>query len=65
MALARAGADITVTVTNTAPTRTAVPLPSSRHGLLGLHQRAALLGGTLTWAPTAEGGWCTELTLPA
>ncbi|WP_232013843.1 sensor histidine kinase [Glycomyces terrestris] len=62
--LARTGDGITVAVTNTAPTRAAVPLPSSRHGLLGLHQRAALLGGTLTWDPTPDGGWRTVLTLP-
>jgi signal transduction histidine kinase len=56
---------VTLTVTSTAPTRTTVPLPSSRHGLLGLHQRAALLGGTLTWTATPDGGWRNTLTLPA
>jgi signal transduction histidine kinase len=55
---------VTVTITSTAPTRPTVPLPSSRHGLLGLHQRAALLGGTLTWAATPGGGWRNTLTLP-
>ncbi|HEY1095152.1 MAG TPA: histidine kinase [Glycomyces sp.] len=55
---------VTVTVTSTAPTRPTVPLPSSRHGLLGLHQRAALLGGTLTCAATPDGGWRNTLTLP-
>jgi len=62
--LAHTGVGTAVTITNTAPTRATVPLPSSRHGLLGLHQRAALLGGTLTWAPTPDGGWQTVLTLP-
>jgi signal transduction histidine kinase len=62
--LAHDGGAVTVTITNTAPTRPTVPLPSSRHGLLGLHQRAALLGGTLTWAATPGGGWRNTLTLP-
>jgi signal transduction histidine kinase len=55
---------VTVTVTSTAPTRSTVPLPSSRHGLLGLQQRAVLLGGTLTWDATLDGGWRNTLTLP-
>jgi signal transduction histidine kinase len=55
---------VTVTITSTAPTRPTVPLPSSRHGLLGLQQRAALLGGTLTWGATPGGGWRNTLTLP-
>jgi signal transduction histidine kinase len=62
--LAHGAGAVTVTVTSTAPTRPTVPLPSSRHGLLGLHQRAALLGGTLTWAATPDGGWKNTLTLP-
>ncbi|THV38681.1 sensor histidine kinase [Glycomyces buryatensis] len=62
--LAHEAGSVTVTIANTAPTRDAMPLPSSRHGLLGLHQRAALLGGTLTWAATPDGGWKNTLTLP-
>jgi signal transduction histidine kinase len=62
--LAHGAGTVTVTIASTAPTRTAVPLPSSRHGLLGLHQRAELLGGTLTWAATPDGGWRNVLTLP-
>jgi hypothetical protein len=55
----------TVTVTSIAPTRPTDPLPSSRHGLLGLHQRAALLGGTLTWAATPDGGGRTRSRCPS
>ncbi|MFF4896131.1 sensor histidine kinase [Streptomyces sp. NPDC001068] len=53
------------TVTNTAPTRSALALPSAHHGLAGLAQRAELLGGTVTSGPTAEGGYelCLELPL--
>ncbi|MEV5710507.1 histidine kinase [Actinoallomurus sp. NPDC052274] len=33
-------------------------------GLVGLRERAALLGGTLHAGPTPEGGWTVELELP-
>jgi signal transduction histidine kinase len=62
--LAHEAGAVQVTITSTAPTRPSVPLPSSRHGLLGLHQRAELLGGTLTWGATPGGGWRNTLTLP-
>lgn len=62
--LAHEAGAVQVTITSTAPTLASVPLPSSRHGLLGLHQRAALLGGTLTWGATPGGGWRNTLTLP-
>ncbi|MFD6139425.1 sensor histidine kinase [Promicromonospora sp. NPDC060271] len=51
-------------VVNTAPRRAVVPLPSARHGLIGLGQRAELLGGTFEGAPTAEGGWRVALRVP-
>jgi signal transduction histidine kinase len=35
------------------------------HGLLGMRERAALLGGALETGPSAEGGWRNVLTLPA
>ncbi|MFJ8587870.1 sensor histidine kinase [Streptomyces sp. NPDC093595] len=54
-----------VTVTNTAPTRPTVALPSARHGLIGLRERAELLDGTLTAEPTPEGGYEIELRAPA
>ncbi|WP_225803169.1 sensor histidine kinase [Streptomyces sp. NK15101] len=53
-----------VTVTNTAPTRPSVALPSARHGLVGLRERAELLHGTLTAAPTPQGGYEVELRAP-
>ncbi|MER7101562.1 histidine kinase, partial [Streptomyces humidus] len=53
-----------VTVTNTAPTRPSVALPSARHGLIGLRERAELLDGTLTAEPTPQGGYTTELRAP-
>ncbi|MFF3149392.1 two-component sensor histidine kinase, partial [Streptomyces sp. NPDC057927] len=39
--------------------------PSAHHGLVGLGQRAALLGGTVTSGPTADGGYELHLELPA
>jgi signal transduction histidine kinase len=53
-----------VTVTNTAPTRPSVALPSARHGLIGLKERAELLDGTLTAEPTPQGGYKIELRAP-
>ncbi|KND34698.1 sensor histidine kinase [Streptomyces acidiscabies] len=53
-----------VTVTNTAPTRPTVPLPSARHGLIGLRERAELLDGTLTAGPTLPSGYRIALRAP-
>ncbi|MEV0486888.1 histidine kinase [Streptomyces sp. NPDC050508] len=53
------------TVTNAAPTRPALPLPGAHHGLVGLRQRAELLGGTVTNGPTTDGGYELRLELPA
>ncbi|MCX4825153.1 histidine kinase [Streptomyces sp. NBC_01142] len=58
------GGTVRVTVTNTAPTRRALPLPSAHYGLVGLRQRAALLGGTVVSGPTADGGYELRLELP-
>ncbi len=53
-----------VIVSNSPPTRTAIPLPGSGHGLIGLAERAELLQGRLHTAPTEEGGFRVELRLP-
>ncbi|AUG81933.1 hypothetical protein CFP65_7349 [Kitasatospora sp. MMS16-BH015] len=55
-----------LTVHNTAPPA-GLPhpdLPTGGHGLTGLRERAALLGGTLTTAPTTAGGFELHLRLP-
>ncbi|HEY0246792.1 MAG TPA: histidine kinase [Gryllotalpicola sp.] len=36
----------------------------SGFGLVGMHERATLLGGQLTSARTAEGGWHTQAAIP-
>ncbi|MDR3032862.1 MAG: two-component sensor histidine kinase, partial [Kitasatospora sp.] len=41
------------------------PLPGGGHGLIGLRERAALLGGTVTAAPTPHGGVARPAVLPA
>ncbi|MGW7448588.1 sensor histidine kinase [Kitasatospora sp. NPDC054795] len=44
------------------PTET---LPGGGHGLVGLRERAQLLGGTLTAGPTPDGGFEVRAELPA
>jgi signal transduction histidine kinase len=59
-----------VAVTNTAtPTGPIggdgqLQLPGGGHGIVGLRERAALLGGTLAAGPTADGGFKVRLSLP-
>ncbi|MER7849342.1 histidine kinase [Kitasatospora sp. NPDC096077] len=60
----RPGPGLDVTVTNTAPTRPGLHLPSSHHGLIGLRERAENLGGTLTSGPTPDGGYRLHAALP-
>ncbi|HEY6795032.1 MAG TPA: histidine kinase [Kineosporiaceae bacterium] len=55
---------IGVTITNTPPTRPSVPLPSARHGLIGLRERAQLLGGTVEAGLMPNGGYQLRLRLP-
>jgi signal transduction histidine kinase len=59
------GGTVHATVANTAPTRPALPLPGAHHGLVGLRQRAELLGGTVASGPTPDGGYALRLELPA
>ncbi|MEV4558833.1 histidine kinase [Kitasatospora sp. NPDC049285] len=71
------GAAVTVTVTarghrlhvdvhnGPPPAHGPTPLPGGGHGLVGLRERAALLGGTFTAAPTRDGGFSVHAELPA
>jgi signal transduction histidine kinase len=34
------------------------------HGIVGMRERAAMLGGTLTAGPDGEGGYLVEAVLP-
>ena len=40
------------------------PLPGGGHGLVGMRERAAALGGGLTAGPTQEGGFAVTANLP-
>lgn len=52
-------------VRNTPPTRPMLALPGSGHGLLGLRERAELLGGTIETGSTEDGGYQILLRLPS
>ncbi|WP_394427791.1 sensor histidine kinase [Streptomyces sp. SGAir0957] len=53
-----------VTITNGDPVRPALSLPSAHQGLVGLRERAELLGGRLDAGPCEGGGWRVRLRLP-
>ncbi|MFI9270056.1 sensor histidine kinase [Kitasatospora sp. NPDC052896] len=63
------GSRLLVDVSNgPAPARTPgypAPLPGGGHGLVGLRERAQLLGGSMTAGPTAERGFAIHTELPA
>lgn len=54
--------DITVTISNAATD--AEPGPSGGHGLRGMTERTALLGGTIQAGPVPDGGWSVTARLP-
>ncbi|MBT2469583.1 sensor histidine kinase [Streptomyces sp. ISL-66] len=51
-------------VANTAPTRPAPPSPGAGHGLLGMRERAGMLGGELAAGPRPGGGYEVSAVLP-
>ncbi|MBO0870405.1 MAG: sensor histidine kinase, partial [Micromonosporaceae bacterium] len=63
VALARSGDALTVTVANRPPARP-VPDNPSGHGLLGMRERAAAVGGQLWAGRTADGGFAVRAVLP-
>lgn len=58
------GDGLTVTVRNPAPDGPVPPVPGSGQGLIGLTERAALTGGTLTHGTTRDGGFEVRAWLP-
>ncbi|MFF2728771.1 sensor histidine kinase [Streptomyces sp. NPDC058008] len=57
-------AAVTVRVTNTAPDPSPAPAGGVGHGLLGMRERTAMLGGDLTHGRTPGGGYEVVATLP-
>ncbi|QDI70090.1 two-component sensor histidine kinase [Streptomyces calvus] len=64
VALAYDPRGLRVEVVDTGATRAAPPSPGAGHGLLGMRERAVMLGGTLTAGPWS-GGYRVEAYLPA
>jgi len=63
----RHGSALTVEVINGPPSRAAQPvarLPGGGHGLVGLRERASMLGGAVTAGPTADGGFRIRASFP-
>ena len=60
----RTGDTLLVEVRNDRPIRIPIDLPSGGHGLLGLRERAGLLGGTFHAGPTPEGGFEVAANYP-
>jgi signal transduction histidine kinase len=58
--------ELRVEVRNGAPDATAAApgLPGGGHGLIGLRERAQLLGGTLEAHPLPDGGFVVRARLP-
>jgi signal transduction histidine kinase len=55
---------VRVLVINQRPVSAGTLLPGSGAGLIGLRERVALLGGSMTAGPTEAGGWRIEARLP-
>ncbi|MFD9406146.1 histidine kinase [Streptomyces sp. NPDC059989] len=56
--------DLHLCIANTAPTRPAPPSPGAGHGLLGMRERAGMLGGELAAGPRPDGGYEVSAVLP-
>jgi signal transduction histidine kinase len=56
--------DVLVEVRNTAAASPSSSLPSGGHGLVGLRERATLLGGEFSAGPTEEGGFLVSASFP-
>ncbi|MFJ3728335.1 sensor histidine kinase [Streptomyces sp. NPDC090045] len=52
-------------VVNGPATLSAAPIPGSGHGVIGMRERAAMLGGDFACGPTPDGGYEVSAALPA
>ncbi|MEU8029681.1 sensor histidine kinase [Streptomyces sp. NPDC049099] len=55
---------IYLSIRNSRPSRPVQPTPGSGHGLLGMRERAAMLGGSVEAKPTRDGGFVVVAFLP-
>ncbi|MER6027286.1 sensor histidine kinase [Streptomyces sp. NPDC001851] len=55
---------IYLSVSNSRPSRPVQPTPGGGHGLLGMRERAAMLGGSVEAKPTRGGGFVVVAFLP-
>lgn len=53
-----------VSVVNAKPAKYIPPSPSGGFGLLGMQERADLVGADLRFGPTPEGGWQIRISVP-
>ncbi|KUM81617.1 histidine kinase [Streptomyces griseorubiginosus] len=64
LAVVLTGTRLSIRVKDTGPAVTPSGAPNEEgHGLVGMRERAALYGGTVTAGPTAGGGWRVEAVL--
>ncbi|MFE9020498.1 sensor histidine kinase [Streptomyces sp. NPDC007808] len=56
---------LTMRITNSRPELPAPPSQGAGHGLLGMRERAAMLGGALSAYPSKDGGYVVSAYLPA
>ncbi len=64
VSIRRQAEELIAAIGNTAGSHQVTPLPSHRQGLIGLRERAELLGGTVSAGPTPAGGFFLEVRLP-
>ncbi|MFC6159378.1 sensor histidine kinase [Kribbella jiaozuonensis] len=60
----KSGSELEVTVHNAPPPGSPTPAPGSGHGLTGMRERVALVEGTVSAAPTPEGGYLVQAIIP-
>ncbi|MGW1676185.1 sensor histidine kinase [Saccharopolyspora sp. NPDC002376] len=60
----RSGGELTIIVRNGAPERAVSPVPGGGHGLVGMQERAAVVGGSVHFGHFDDGGYEVRAVLP-